>query len=326
MTAREARTQGTRTEVAEGDALYPPLLAQAAGRPKRLYVLGDPRALSLESVAVVGARKATPYGEACARLAARCAAECGLSVVSGAAVGCDQAAQREALRRGSPTVAVLGCGADVVYPAGARDMLQAIVDSGGAVVSLMPWGAAPQRWAFVERNAVIAGLSRALVICEAGMPSGTFSTAQSASDAGREVLVFPGSVFSPNSAGSNYIIASDSGALPVWDSDCLEVALSRIYGRLRSPKPGAPRGAGAPRLEKGGLDEMVFRALEASPTAPGRLAASFAATLPDMLRALGRLEAADLAVRLPDGRYSLTQEAYLGRGGAPAPASARGGR
>lgn len=306
----QARTEGRRTELVEGDSLYPALLAEAPGHPRRLYVLGNPEALSLEGVSVVGARKATPYGEACARLSSQVASEFGLSVVSGAAIGCDQAAQREALRRRSPTVAVLGCGADVVYPSGARDMLRAIVESGGAVVSQMPWGSSPQRWAFVERNAIIAGLSRALVICEAGMPSGTFSTAQSASDAGREVLVFPGSVFSPNSAGSNYIIASDSAAMPVWDRSCLELALSRIYGRLRMSEPRRARAA-TPQAGEDSLEEMVFRALQASPTAPGRLAASFAATLPDVLRALGGLEAAGRAVRLADGRYSLTGEAYL---------------
>ena len=306
-----------RCELVENDDAYPPLLRDLPHPPHRLYVLGNPAVLAGDAVSIVGARKATPYGLACARLAASCATALGLTVVSGAAIGCDQAAQRETLRRGGKTVAVLGCGADVVYPSDAGDMLEETVRCGGAVVSLQPWGSAPQRWAFIERNAVIAGLSRALVICEAGMPSGTFSTAQSASDAGREVLVFPGSFFSSNSVGSNYIIASDANAMPLWDRACLEVAFSRIYARLRPGEPArAGRASARGAASQGGdeavddVEQQVFRALQASPTSPGRLASSLAVRLPDMLRTLGRLEAHGVATRLPDGRYSLTDEAY----------------
>ena len=306
---------GPRWEVGEGDEAYPPQLLDVAERPGRLYVLGDPAALLRPGVAIVGARKATPYGIACAQLAARCAVGMGIGVVSGAAIGCDQASQREALRLGGGVVAVLGSGANVVYPPSARDLLEGVVAGGGAVVSLLPWDAPPQRWAFVRRNAVIAALARVLVICEAGMPSGTFSTAQSASDAGREILVFPGSVFSPNSTGSNYLIASDSNAIPVWDQKCIEVAYSRNFGRLCSPRAVGPSGGkkGVP----GGVGDLareersVVEALAASAATPGALARALGVELPRLMRLLGSFEMKGWVRRLPDGRYSLTESVLL---------------
>ncbi len=307
-----APLEGPHYELDEHDGAYPRQLFDGEGRPPRLYVLGNPDALARPSVAIVGARKATPYGLACAELAAQCAAAIGVDVVSGAAVGCDQAAQREALRRGAGVVAVLGSGADVVYPASARSMLEHAVRAGGAVVSLQPWGSPPARWAFVRRNAVVALLARVLVICEAGMPSGTFSTAQSAADAGREVLVFPGSVFSPNSTGSNYLIASDANAIPVWDRKCLEVAYSRNFGRACAPT--SPVTDAAAPLEDGPVpedDRRLLEALAASPTAPGALADSLGVGLPSLMRSLGRLEVKGCVGRLADGRYSLTKQRLL---------------
>ena len=306
--------QGPRWELEEGDAAYPRRLFDGAEHPGKLYVLGDPSALERPCAAVVGARKATPYGVACAQLAARCAVAMGIGVVSGAAIGCDQASQREALRLGGGVVAVLGSGANVVYPPSARDLLEGVVESGGAVVSLQPWDAPPQKWAFVKRNAVIAALARVLVICEAGMPSGTFSTAQSASDAGREILVFPGSVFSPNSTGSNYLIASDANAIPVWDQKCLEVAYSRNFGRLCSPRAAAGGGSGRGTPGAGALtrdERSVVEALAASAATPGALAPALGVELPRLMRLLGAFEMKGWVSRLPDGRYSLMLASML---------------
>lgn len=293
--------EGPRFELDCADDLYPASLREVRGYPDRLYGIGDPYALASQSVSVVGARKATPYGIACAELAAQCAADMGIGVVSGAAIGCDQASQREALRRRVPVCAVLGSGANVVYPASSRGVLEEMVALGGAVISIQPWGAPPNRWAFVKRNAVIAALSEALVICEAGMPSGTFGTAQYASDMGREILVFPGSVFSPNSTGSNYLIANNPDVIPLWDQACLEIAYSRIYGRLRcSGASGTQVGKGAELDER---EACVMEALRASPSAPGELADALAEDLTLLMRMLGKLEIEGRVVRLVDGRY-----------------------
>lgn len=322
---------------------YPPGLNMLPSPPRELFVLGRPQALLQTGVSIVGARKATPYGLACAQLAARACSELGVVVTSGAAVGCDQAAQREALARGATVVAVLGSGADVAYPASSRDLLEGIVARGGAVVSLQPWGSPPARWAFVRRNAVIAALSRALVICEAGLPSGTFSTAEAADQAGVEVLVFPGSFFSPNSRGSNFLL-SQSNFLPLWDRQCLEMALARICGaRPAAPageRPGEAAGAGdvpggrgdgapsagaqggaagaeggaAERAGARGLEARVLRSLEASACQPQTLSRSLGLDAATTMRVLGALDARGLVERLVDGRYSLTQRTYVGGG------------
>ena len=306
MSERYGRLEGPRWEFDEWDERYPARLRDTPAHPDRLYVLGNPDALRAQSVSIVGARKATPYGIACAELSARCAASVGVAVVSGAAMGCDQASQAEALRQGCVVSAVLGTGADVAYPRSSQGLLERIVATGGAVVYLQPWGSAPTRWSLVRRNAVIAGLSEALVICEAGMPSGTFSTAQDASDAGREILVFPGSIFSPNSTGSNYLIANNPDAIPVWDRTCLEVAYSRIFGGLRRPEAPAKGGAGCPE-DLSPLDRRLLEALRASPSCPGELASSLAVDLVVLMRSLGSLEVAGRVARLRDGRYSLTE-------------------
>jgi DNA processing protein len=299
--------QGQRHEIHPVDELYPEMLRDMPAPPEALYVIGNPEALSLESVSVVGARKATSYGLACARLAAIAAAEMGLQVVSGAAIGCDQAAQRQALAKGAPTLAVLGSGADVVYPSGARDMLEAIVARGGAVVSITPWGTPPERWTFPNRNAVVAALSRCLVISEAGMPSGTFSTAQFAEELGRETLVFPGSVFSPNSVGSNFILATQPSAMPIWDRECLELAYSRIYGVLRHP-PSARKRRRKPGSE---LEEQILASLQAAPCRPNELAADLGADAVAFIPTLSMLELDGRVVRLRDGRYSLSEREFL---------------
>ena len=321
---------------------YPPGLNMLPSPPREIFVLGRPQALLQTGVSIVGARKATPYGLACAQLAARACSELGVVVTSGAAVGCDQAAQREALARGATVVAVLGSGADVAYPASSRDLLEGIVARGGAVVSLQPWGSPPARWAFVRRNAVIAALSRALVICEAGLPSGTFSTAEAADQAGVEVLVFPGSFFSPNSRGSNFLL-SQSNFLPLWDRQCLEMALARICGArpdapagersgdvagardgIRAGDVSGGRGEGAPsagaqggvaeRAGARGLEARVLRSLEASACQPQTLSRSLGLDAATTMRVLGALDARGLVERLVDGRYSLTQRTYVGGG------------
>lgn len=316
--------EGPRHELALEDAAYPPLVRDLARPPKRLYVVGDPAALVSDSVSIIGSRKATTAGVACARLAARESVAAGLQVVSGAALGCDQAAQREALRLGGRVVAVLGCGADVTYPSGSAQMLQEMVDGGGAVVSTQPWGSPPARWAFVARNSVIAALSRALVICEAGLPSGTFTTAYAAEELGREVLVFPGSFFSPNSKGCNYLIA-ESQFIPIWDERSLDVALSRVFGIL-VPSPARGQERKDPTEGCVGDAARVMGALAAMPEMAGALAQGLEMEPGRVMRALGDLTSRGLVKRLADGRYSPSLQALLGDGGRRRPQPATSGR
>ncbi|MBN2247440.1 MAG: DNA-processing protein DprA [Coriobacteriia bacterium] len=270
-----------------GDAGYPPLLAETPDPPQRLYGIGDPSALR-PGLAIIGSRKATPYGLRCTRQFASWAAQAGITVISGAAMGCDSEAHRTALGSGGPTVAVLGCGPDVDYPRRSADILKTM-RAAHAVVSELPFGAPPTRWTFVRRNRIIAGLARAVLVVEAGLPSGTFSTADAALDAGREVLAVPGSILSAESRGSNRLIRQ--GALPVTDVSELAASLG-MEGML---PPDASCGS----------RDTVVRALAADPLRPDDLARALGIDIVTAARTLGLLESSGAIVRYADGRYGL---------------------
>ncbi|HIW77002.1 MULTISPECIES: DNA-processing protein DprA [Gordonibacter] len=229
--------KGPRCELARDDARFPAALARIPDPPKRLYVVGDTAALQ-EGLAVVGARKATPYGIGCATRFAQAAAERGVVIISGGARGCDAAAHRAALEAGAPTVVFLGGGCDELYPAEHESLFQRIVDGGGALVSEHPWDRTPRPYMFRARNRLIAGLARAVLIVEAGLPSGTFSTADEALAAGRDVLVVPGAITSPSSRGANRLL--HQGAVPIVDDETFADALFSLFGCLKQESWEAP--------------------------------------------------------------------------------------
>ncbi len=289
-------------EVKLGDPSYPACVAELPDAPSLLYVRGDLGALERPSISIIGARSSTPYGRALVEMAARIAVDADLAVVSGGAKGCDQAAGLAALRAGGCHVVVLGTGADVPYPTSSRGLIERALATGGAVVSLEPWGTPPMRWAFPKRNRVIAALSSALFVAEAGMPSGTFSTAETAAQLGREILAAPGSVFSPQSRGANYLISN--GACCIADEEALEVAISRIYGVLRYDRPAARGVTGIGRDEK-----QVLTMLFANPMRVEEIAGALHVRELDCLQTLSGMEAAGVVERMIDGRFSPTKMA-----------------
>src|SRR5437762_9206972 len=199
------------TQISLGDTAYPANLREIQTPPGRLYVRGTLTEDDALAVAIVGARAATPYGVAVAeRLAADLAAR-GVTVVSGLARGIDSAAHRGALRVGGRTIAVLGSGADVIYPPENR-RLAARIEEGGAVVSQFAPGTPPLAHHFPLRNRVIAGLSLGVVVVEAAERSGALITARLAAEFGREVMAVPGPVTSPASRGAHALIR-DGAAL-----------------------------------------------------------------------------------------------------------------
>jgi DNA processing protein len=289
--------RGERWELRPGEDAYPACLRDSPRPPKVVRGFGDPTLLA-PGLGVVGSRKATPYGLRCAADLAGRAAELGVTVVSGAAIGCDAAAHAAALGRGGLTVAVLGCGPDVDYPRTSSSLLARIRDE-GAVISEVPWGVEPQPFMFPARNRIIAALSAALLVVEAGLPSGTFSTADHAADAGRQVLAVPGSVFSPTSAGCNRLIRQ--GAAPIAEMDDLDDELVSA-GLVLRPAAMSPRAY----VDSGALDPIARRlwhALRADPMRPDAAASSLNAPISAILRALSSLESENLARRYPDGRY-----------------------
>lgn len=294
---------GARFELDLGGEGYPQLLAQIAHPPERLYGIGNPSVL-MPGVAVIGARKATPYGLSCARFVAAHVARRGLTVVSGGARGCDQAAHQAALDEGTPTVVVFGSGADVAYPKSARELFQRVVDEGGAIVSENPWGTQPLRGLFPRRNRIIAGLSMLLVIAEAGLPSGTFSTADAALEAGRVVGAVPGSILSPASKGSNHLLSQ--GASAILDEETLDTALDRAFEAL--PLSMHPPDGAVDAVEVAlGLarSDPLLQVLAADAYSPGELTAYFDFSQAELVQRLACLEMQGVVERGRDGRYQV---------------------
>ncbi len=282
------------------DECYPQNLRQLDDAPERLYVAGDPQSLMDGGLAIIGARRATPYGLSVAEMAGRVAAECGVTVISGGAMGCDAAGLRGAQRAGGTTIIIPGTGADMVYPASSTDVFEHAAQEKGCVASLLPWGTPPQRFAFPRRNRIIAALCDSLLVAEAGERSGTSSTAEAAAELGRRLYAVPGSIFSPESLGANRLIAS--GAAIISSEEELEIQISLDFGATRLVSPGAKRES-----------SRVISALTANPMRPDDLANHLGSTPLEILRTLTDFETMGLVVRLPDGRYSPTREALIGR-------------
>jgi DNA processing protein len=199
---------------------YPPLLAEISGRPSVLYVRGQFLPADNSAVAIVGTRRSTPYGRQAAEHIATALAEAGVTVISGLARGVDASAHRAALAAGGRTVAVLGSGPDVIYPAEHRPLAEQIVTS-GAIISEFPLGAKPDAQNFPARNRIISGMSLGVVVIEAPLRSGALITAGFAADQGREVFVVPGSIFAPSSEGTNALLR-DGARLIRSGADVLE--------------------------------------------------------------------------------------------------------
>ncbi len=300
--------EGPRCVLHPEDALFPAALRVIPRPPKALYVLGDPAALQ-EGLAVVGARKATPYGLGLARRFAGLAAARGVAVISGGAYGCDAAAHEAALAAGAPTVAFLGGGCDMPYPARHAGLFERIAAAGGAVVSEHPWEAPPLPQQFRTRNRLIAGLARATLIVEAGLPSGTFSTADEALAANRDVLVVPGAITSPYSRGANRLLYQ--GATPVVDDESFSDVLFSLFGCLKQESfvQSASAGMRSVRAQQRQLEDPLAAALSAQPLGMEELydlAGRHCGGQNPRSWLMGRLaegEKEGLFARYPDGRW-----------------------
>lgn len=303
--------KGQRSVVQLEDACFPECLRVIPQPPKQLYVVGNMDALR-PGLAIVGARKATPYGRSCAERFAQLAAKRGVVIVSGGARGCDAAAHEGALKQDGQTVVFLGGGANQLYPAEHKRLFQLVIDAGGAVVSEYAWDAPPLPYQFRARNRLIAGMSLATLIVEAGLPSGTFSTADEALAAGREVLAVPGAITSAQSKGSNRLI--HQGATPIVDDESFNDALFGLFGCLKQEEftAEAQKGeAGVCNFDDTSeyKTAALFSALRAAPMGMEELY-EFAVGLcgaqvarPWLMEHLARGEQRGMFERYPDGRW-----------------------
>jgi len=197
------------------DEGYPKLLAEIPDPPPVLYVRGELKPEDAWAVAVVGTRRASTYGREVTRRLVSVLAQSGVTIVSGLARGVDAVAHQTALEAGGRTIAVLGCGIDLVYPPEHRELARRIAAQ-GALVSEYPLGTQPEPGNFPPRNRIISGLSLGVVITEAGRDSGALITADYAAEQGRDVFAVPGSILSAGCAGTNRLI--QDGAKPVLDA------------------------------------------------------------------------------------------------------------
>lgn len=188
------------------DKQYPDLLKEAHDHPVVLYVRGNIEALKTPSLAVVGSRKFTHYGQKIAYQLSKDCSMAGLGIVSGLALGIDAVAHKAALDAGGITIGVLGCGLDRIYPASNLMLGREILEKGGAIVSEFTPGTPPLKYNFPARNRIIAGLSLGTLVIEAAKQSGALITAYQALEYNREVFAVPGNIDSETSVGTNLLI------------------------------------------------------------------------------------------------------------------------
>ena len=202
------------------DERYPYLLKQIHTPPNILYVRGQLFDLnSYLMIAMVGTRKASGYGLTTAKGIAKELSASGAVVVSGLATGIDAMSHEGALLGKSPTVAVIGCGADICYPVSNTGLMKRII-KGGLVISEYPLGTIAQKFHFPERNRIISGISSGTIVVEADIKSGSLITAKYALEQDRDVFAVPGNINSMNSKGSNYLL-KDGANLVTTASDIL---------------------------------------------------------------------------------------------------------
>lgn len=282
--------------VIPGDPEWPTQLdVLGTRRPLGLWICGaaDFRLLALRSVAVVGARAATAYGEGIARELGSHLADEGWLTVSGGAFGIDAAAHRSALAAGGATACILAGGVDVPYPRSHADLLAAVRER-GALVSEAPLGASAMRHRFLTRNRLIAAVSRATVLVEAAVRSGGLTTAREARRIHRLVLAFPGPVTSPMSAGCHRLIRDENALLVTSPREVMAL----VSGRLLAEDEADP--VDEPAL--GRADRRVLDAVPLRRPAPLASVARLAGvSTTDALVALGLLDALGLVQRRGDG-------------------------
>lgn len=237
------------------DESYPAALRTIDAAPPVLFVRGQITAQDEWAVALVGTRHASTYGREVTQVLASELARHGVTIVSGLALGVDTVAHRAALEAGGRTLAVLGSGLDQLYPPQNRGLAATIAEQ-GAVISDYALGTRPDANNFPPRNRIISGLSRGVVIVEAGERSGALITARFAAEQGREVFAVPGSILHPGSAGCNALI--QQGATPVLSVDDLleQLNLLHLQERIdaRASVPADPQ------------EEQLLKLLSSEPT------------------------------------------------------------
>jgi DNA processing protein len=293
--------------LAHGEADYPPLLAHTEGAPPLLTVRGHAHLLSKRAVAVVGARNASLNARNFARRISHDLGTGGFLVVSGMARGIDTAAHKGALESG--TVAVLGGGVDVVYPKENQSLYDKLVQS-GVVVSEMPPGTKPIARHFPQRNRIISGISRGVVVVEASPRSGSLITARLAAEQGREVFAVPGSPLDPRASGTNQLIRNGA-TLTESANDVFETLKGPFSFSLSKAQPIDLSENYSSMIDENEISKahsVIKEFLSPSAVSVDEIIRSCQFSPPVVASVLLELELAGLLERHPGNRVSTTQE------------------
>lgn len=278
----------------------PACLSDLSAPPAGLWCLGDRTLLhecSHNAVAIVGTRDTSEYGERTAARLAAAAARQGVVVVSGMARGVDAAAHRAAMEAGGRTIAVLGTGVDVPYPASHRALHRLVQDS-GAVLSEMEPGRTAFPGCFPRRNRLVVGLAKLLVVVEAGFKSGAMNSANWAQELGRDLAAVPGHLDDPRAAGSNGLIRD--GALVISDVEDLLMILGLSTSASHSIRQTATPGEGSiDRLPPG--DRAILLTLGARPITAPEIAFATSMSVRQVGEGLLRLELSGWVESTPRG-------------------------
>jgi DNA processing protein len=280
--------EAARQVITLGDAAYPSLLLETADPPLLLYAQGRVGLLQAASIAVVGSRNPSAQGSDNARAFAKHLSQAGLTVVSGLALGIDGAAHDGALGGAGSTIAVMGTGADRIYPARHRALAHRIAAE-GLLLTEFEIGTPPLAENFPQRNRIIAGLARGTLVVEAALPSGSLSTARAALEAGREVFAIPGSIHSPQSRGCHALIKQ--GAKLVESAEDITSELQWKVGRPPVGHIEEPK------------DSPLLAALGHEPTTLDALGARTGMSAADLSAQLLELELDGRVARLPGGLF-----------------------
>ena len=278
---------------------YPALLGSIYDPPSTLYVMGDGFKDLERCFSIVGSRRCTRDGQRAAREFAETLAREDVCIVSGMAHGIDTAAHEGALIGMGKTIAVLGCGADVIYPQENEELYRRILESGGAVISEYAPGAQPRPGNFPARNRIISGLSEGTLIVEGAEKSGAMITVNAAGDQGRDVFAVPGSIYSGLSAAPNRLIVE--GAIPALSGwDILE------HYRWAS-RPDGSQSAPRPRIALDPEDDQIIQPLLEQELSFDELANLVDFPVSKLNSHLTMLELRGIIVKVPGGLY----KAYL---------------
>lgn len=285
------------------DGRYPQALRHIQDAPLVLYARGDLALLERDQIGIVGSRKASPAGLEHARNFAAGLSQCGLLVTSGLALGIDGAAHAGALDAGYPTIAVIGCGLDRIYPRQHQSLARRI-ESCGVLLSEYPPGTPARPSHFPQRNRIISGLSRGVLVVEAGLRSGSLITARLALEQGREVFAVPGSIRNPMARGCHQLIRE--GARLVESPEDILEELEGWWSQATPAASGQEEESSGPDLSGLGPREIaVFQALGYDPVSTDALALATNLPADQLMQALLQLELQGLAASAPGGYLRL---------------------